>query len=103
MTDYRVDFAALDWQSPMEGVRHKVATDRGRTLRLVEYSRAMPAHWCEKGHIGCIIDGIIEIEFDDGVRKFRAGDGVSIPDGAAHRHRARTVTDTVTAIFIEDA
>ena len=31
----------------------------------------------------------------------RPGDGVFIPDGPEHRHRARTLTDTVTALFVE--
>jgi quercetin dioxygenase-like cupin family protein len=103
MIDYRVDFDGIDWQSPMEGVRHKTVTDGGLTLRLVEYARSMPPHWCAKGHVGLIVDGVLEIEFEDGVRTFKAGDGVVIPEGEAHRHRARAITETVTAVFVESA
>ena len=102
MNDYRVDFAELEWQSPREGVRQKAIIDQGRKLRLVEYSTSMPPHWCEKGHFGCILEGRFEIEFDDGTRIFEAGDGVFIPDGAAHRHRAVALSETVRAIFVED-
>ena len=103
MTDYRVDFDSLDWASPMPGVRHKIVRQGDRVLRLVEYDRSMAPHWCEKGHIGCILDGRFEIEFADGTIIFEAGDGVLIPDGHDHRHRARALSDVVRALFIQDA
>ncbi|HWQ10288.1 MAG TPA: DJ-1/PfpI family protein, partial [Holophaga sp.] len=97
----RVDFDALPWTSPMEGVRCKIHAEGDRRLRLVEYASAMPPHWCAKGHVGCILDGEFEIEFERGTIVYRPGDGVFIPDGPEHRHRARTLTDTVTALFVE--
>jgi hypothetical protein len=102
MNEYRVDFSSLAWQTPIEGVRQKVVTGGGKTVRLVEYGPDMPLHWCEKGHFGCILEGRLEIEFPDGVRVFEAGDGVFIPDGHAHRHRGRVLSDVVRAIFVED-
>jgi hypothetical protein len=100
--EYRIDFDSIAWESPLAGVRHKVVVHDARKLRLVEYTGAMEAHWCERGHVGCILDGILEIEFADGVRTFRTGDGVLIPDGKEHRHRARVLSDTVRALFVED-
>lgn len=97
----RVDFGALPWTSPMAGVRCKIHAEGDRRLRLVEYASAMPPHWCAKGHFGCILDGEFEIEFERGTVVYRPGDGVFIPDGPEHRHRARTLTDTVTALFVE--
>jgi len=102
MKSYKIDFRRLDWESPMEGVRQKAFTEGGKRLRLVEYTRAMPAHWCERGHFGYILEGELEIEFEDATYVFKSGDGVFIPDGAEHRHRARVLTDTVTVIFVED-
>ena len=101
--DYRVDFDGLEWIDVFPGVRHKIHLEGGRTLRLVEYAADMPPHWCERGHAGVILEGCFEIEFDDGTRVFEAGDGVFIPDGAEHRHRARVLGDTVVvAVFVED-
>lgn len=79
MKDYRIDFTLLDWESPMDGVRQKVITHHGKKLRLIEFFKSMPPHWCERGHFGYIVDGRIEIEFQDGVRVFEQGDGVFIP------------------------
>jgi quercetin dioxygenase-like cupin family protein len=102
MQDYRVDFDSLPWEAAMEGVRHKVVSHLGRRLRLVEYSRGMPLHWCSRGHWGSVLEGRIEIEFVDGTRVYERGDGVFIPDGEEHRHRARALSDVVRVVFVED-
>lgn len=101
MTQYRVDFDGMPWQSPMRGVRHKILDQEGRRLRLVEYSGEMEPHWCARGHIGIILSGRFEIRFDHGMSIFEPGDGVHIPSGEQHRHEARTLTGTVTALFVE--
>jgi quercetin dioxygenase-like cupin family protein len=62
----------------------------------------MKPHWCDKGHIGFILEGRFEIEFADGTRVFEAGDGVFISAGKTHRHRARVLTDVVRVVFVED-
>lgn len=102
MESYLVDFQTLPWQSPMAGVRFKAVVRGGRRLRLVEYTPEMPAHWCDKGHIGCILDGRFEIQFDRGTLVFSAGDGVFIESGPEHRHMARALTEVVRAIFVEE-
>ncbi len=103
MSGRRVDFGTLDWECPMPGVRHKVMIRDGRKLRLVEYSRSMDPHWCSAGHFGQILSGEFEITFDDGVELYGPGDGVAIPDGDEHRHMAKCLTETVTALFVEKA
>ncbi len=85
----------------MPGVRQKMVQDESRRLRLVEYSSQMEPHWCEKGHFGYILDGRFELEFDEGKTIFEPGDGVFIPDGHAHRHQARVLSDSVTVVFVE--
>ena len=101
MSCYKVDFESLPWETPVEGVRHKLFLQGGRRLRLVEYSKAMPVHWCDKGHMGYVLKGEMEIRFEDEVQTVTQGDGLCIPDGPEHRHQARVLTDTVTAIFVE--
>jgi quercetin dioxygenase-like cupin family protein len=103
MQDYRIDFESLPWEPIMDGVRQKLVADSGKKVRLVEYSKAMPPHWCAKGHYGYILEGRFEIEFWDRTCIFKAGDGVFIPDGEEHRHTARVLSDLVRAIFMEDA
>jgi len=102
MATYKVDFESMAWESPMGGVRHRVLKGDSRVLRLVEYQHDMQPHWCSKGHIGYIIVGRMEIEFTGGKEIFEGGDGVFIPPGDAHKHRARVLTDMVKAVFVED-
>jgi len=100
--DYVVDFKGMPWESPMKGIRLKALRYGSRLLRLVEYSKDLEAHWCEKGHVGYILEGRIEISFARGTFVFNAGDGVFIPAGGEHRHIARALSDTVTIVFVED-
>ncbi len=102
MLQYKVDFDQLEWETPIEGVRCKIAKYGNKQLRLIEYNKQMPPHWCAKGHYGLILKGEFEIEFKSGMERYKAGDGLFIPDGEKHRHRARVITEPVKAIFVED-
>ena len=62
----------------------------------------MPPHWCEKGHYGLVLDGEIEIEFQNEKIIYKAGDGVFIPDGEEHKHKGRVLKGSVQAKFVED-
>lgn len=62
----------------------------------------MDPHWCEKGHIGYVLEGQIEIAFDDEVIVLSPGDGVFIPTGREHRHMGKVLTDLVRIVFVED-
>ncbi len=100
---YRVDFESLPWEAPQVGVRSKSSRFGTRQLRLVEYTDQMEPHWCEKSHAGCILEGQLEITFDNQVVEFGAGDGVVILPGPRHRHMARVISGPVKALFVEDA
>ena len=103
MIQYRIDFRSMPWTSPTPGVRQKVYKTNGHQLRLVEYSKVMPQHWCEKGHTGYVLDGRMEIEFENEAKTYSAGDGIYLPSGSEHKHMAKILTDTVTVVFVEDA
>lgn len=102
MQSYHVDFEAIPWDRPFPGIKQKVSQDGVRRLRLVEYDASMVPHWCEKGHYGYLLEGRFEIEFDHAKMNFQAGDGVFIPEGPQHRHRAVVLSEKVVAVFVED-
>lgn len=99
---YKERLGELPWIEPAEGVRHKVFDQDGKRLRLVEYSRRMPEHWCEKGHFGIVLSGALEIEFNSTLETYAEGDAVFLPDGAEHRHKARLLSETATLFFVEN-
>ncbi|MBN2071619.1 MAG: cupin domain-containing protein [Candidatus Krumholzibacteriota bacterium] len=101
MTARKIDFDSLEWESPMEGVRHKYIDQDGMRMRLVEYSREMPLHWCEKGHHGYLLEGKMEIEYTGEKVIYKTGDGIFIPEGPGHRHRGRAISSAVLVFFLE--
>lgn len=101
MVRYQVKFDELEWQTPVEGVRHKYIDQDNVRIRLVEYSKEMPLHWCERGHYGYLIEGRMEIEYEESTIIYKPGDGIFIPDGADHRHRGKALTEKVLIFFIE--
>ena len=102
MIQYRVDFKSVPWISPAKGVREKVYRVGHRQLRLVEYSKDMPPHWCEKGHFGYVLGGRMEIAFENELHVYSSGDGIFLPRGSDHKHMAKALTDTVIVVFAED-
>ncbi|MFH0777803.1 MAG: cupin domain-containing protein [Candidatus Eisenbacteria bacterium] len=99
---HRIDFDELEWKSPIEGVRDKSVVQDGRRVRLVEYSRSMPPHWCEKGHFGYVLEGEMEVEYPGETVVYKEGHGILIPSGCEHRHRARILTERALVFFIEE-
>jgi quercetin dioxygenase-like cupin family protein len=104
MGQYKIDFESMEWEEPADGVRFKAYEQDGKKLRLVEFVREfVEPDWCTKGHIGYILEGQMEIDFDGKKEVFGPGDGIFIPAGEEHRHKGRVLTDKVKAILVEDA
>jgi quercetin dioxygenase-like cupin family protein len=103
MNTYKVDFESMPWETLITGIRFKAYEKGGRKLRLVEFSKEfVERDWCTKRHIGYVLEGQMEIDFDGRVVAFRPGDGVFIPAGEKHKHKGRVLTDKVRAILVED-
>ncbi|MHC4499416.1 MAG: cupin domain-containing protein [Planctomycetota bacterium] len=69
-------------------------TEGGRKLRLVEFSKEfVEPDWCSRGHIGYVLEGQMEVNFDGKVIVFGPGDGIFIPAGEKHRQEGGVLTD----------
>ncbi len=90
-------------ESPAVDVKFKAYQQDDRKLRLVEFSKEfIEANWCTKGHIGYILEGKMEIDFNGNIIVFGPGDGIFIPAGEKHKHKGRVLTSTVKAVLVED-
>lgn len=99
----RVDFSALEWKSPMKGVRFKRAVSGNKQLRMVEYTHDfVEPDWCVKGHTGYVIDGEFEIDFHGTLVSYHTGDAILIPSGAENGHKAKILSQTATVFLSED-
>jgi len=103
MTTYNVDFASMPWDTPAQGVRFKVRQHEGKRLRVVEFFRDfVEPDWCLRGHIGYVLEGVLEVDFNGRQVSFHAGDGIFIPPGEAHKHKAKVITDVARLILVEE-
>jgi quercetin dioxygenase-like cupin family protein len=103
MEPSKIDFHTLEWQSPLPGARFKERRADGKKIRLVEFtSEFVEPQWCEKGHIGMVLEGILEVDFHGSVITYRQGEGLCIPAGHQGAHKARSRTPVVRLFLVED-
>lgn len=104
MPVFKINFDALDWQSPLPGARAKVYREGTRQLRLVEFtSEFVEPQWCERGHVGLVLAGVLEVDFRGRVISYPEGSGIFIPQGPGSAHKARSLTPLVRLVLVEDA
>jgi quercetin dioxygenase-like cupin family protein len=100
---YRIGFNEMAWETTPNGVRSKTYIEGARQLRLLEFGQDLNhPHWCTTGHIGYVLEGEFEIEFEDKVIRLHPGDGLIIPAGERNKHRPKAVSELVRLIFFED-
>ena len=103
MSNYRASFDdPSDWQSTGPGVRSKLVHQGPVKLRLLEMTdSASHPEWCEVGHAGIVVEGVLEIEFDASVVRYDVGEAIVIPQGRAHRHRPKALTARVRLALVD--
>jgi quercetin dioxygenase-like cupin family protein len=93
----------MEWEQIRPDVRQKVRCEGSKTIRLVEFDTSDgPEHWCDIGHVGYVLKGALRISFDGKVVSFATGDGLYIPSGAEHRHRAVSIDQGTQLLMIEE-
>ena len=104
-----IPFGTTDWTQVAETLHPgERGAARWRTrefgpirVRVVEYSPGYLAdHWCEKGHILYVLDGVLDTELGDGRKvQLTAGMSYQVAD-RAQPHRSSTATGA--RLFIVD-
>ena len=104
MQQFKIEFDAIEWDVSHAGARSKSCRVNGTQMRLLELTeRFAEDDWCQKGHIGFVLEGRLEIDFRYQRVTYAAGDGLLIPSGDATAHKARVLTTSVRLILFEDA
>ena len=100
--EYKLKFEELEWLEPDTGIRTKSFESSGKQIRLIELTNEfLHSHWCEVGHIGYVLEGELEIEFESKLQSYIAGDVIFIPEGAEHKHRPSCKCGLVSFISTE--
>ena len=104
-----IPFGLTNWHEVSETIhpgergmaRWRTREFGGIRVRVVEYSPGYRAdHWCEKGHILYVLDGVLETELADGRKvTLSAGTSYQVADDA-EPHRSSTKTGA--KLFIVD-
>lgn len=93
-----IPFDTMPWQDKAPGLRVKSVLRGSERIRLVEFGLDfVEPGWCDTGHVGYVVSGRFQVAFEDGIRAFKAGDGLHIPPDTPHRHHA---TDEVATVFL---
>ena len=104
MSQDRIDFDALPWESTVPGARFKVHREGGKQIRLLEFTEGfVEPHWCEKGHIGYVLEGTLEVDYRGRCVRYPAGSGLFILGGPQSGHKATSLTPLVRILLVEDA
>lgn len=99
---YRIDFGALPEQSPAPHARMKAAPAGTHRLRVAEFQRGfVEADWCRAPHTGYVLEGRLRLAFPGQELELGPGDGLHIPPGEEHRHKATPLTERVRLVLFE--
>jgi len=103
MEQHKIIFDTLNWVSLLPGVRYKRYNSDNKQIRLVEYDKLFIEQvWCIMGHMGYVIEGEIEIDFNGENINYRPGDALFILPGEAHKHKLKVVSDKAILFLVED-
>jgi quercetin dioxygenase-like cupin family protein len=94
-------FEAQSWVETSPGICQKGCESGGHRFRLVEYATdARHEEWCARGHLGYVLEGVIEFETPDQKFLVKAGEAFHVPEGDPHR--ARNAAATPSRFFLAD-
>jgi quercetin dioxygenase-like cupin family protein len=103
MLPNKIDFESLPWKTPLPGARFKAHREGAKQIRLLEFSvEFVEPDWCERGHVGFVLEGTLEVDFKGHVVVYPQGSGIFISSGSAMAHKARSLTPTVLLVLVED-
>lgn len=94
----RVPFGSMQWE-PGSHRLEKKKTLLGRGVGLLEFAPGFAdPKWCERSHIMYVIEGTVELEFDEGFVTLSPGQCGVLDRGT--RHRAKNSGDEKAIVFV---
>jgi hypothetical protein len=99
---YRIPFVQMAGESPAQFVTAKAATVGAHRLRVVEFRMGFQeVDWCRLAHTGYVLAGRLQLAFPTEQIVVETGDGLYIPLGDAHRHKATPLTDRAVLVLFD--
>ncbi len=99
----KIDFELLPWENVTKGLRVKSIIESEKKIRYAEFSQEFAeVDWCLKGHLGYVIEGKLEINFNGNIIQYKDNDGIVIPAGEEYKHKTKVITNKAIVFLIED-
>jgi uncharacterized RmlC-like cupin family protein len=93
----------MAWVPVAPGARQKVSEKDGKRTRLLELTQAfVEREWCTAAHVGYVLQGELEIAFENRFDRFAKGDAFVIPAGTPDQHKARSISPRTLVLLVED-
>ena len=94
----RVPFGSMDWERGNHALEKK-KTLLGRGVGLLEFAPGFAdPNWCDRSHVLFVVEGMLELEFDEGMATLSAGQCGVLDKGT--RHRAKNPTEEKAIVFV---
>jgi quercetin dioxygenase-like cupin family protein len=94
----RVPFGSMPWEQGNHRLEKKKSLV-GRGVGLLEFAPGFAdPKWCERSHVMYVVEGMIDLEFDEGIVTLSAGQCGVLDRGT--RHRAKNTGDEKAIVFV---
>jgi mannose-6-phosphate isomerase-like protein (cupin superfamily) len=94
----RVPFGSMPWGQGNHRLEKKKSL-AGRGIGLLEFAPGFAdSKWCERSHVMYVVEGMIDLEFDEGIVTLSAGQCGVLDRGT--RHRAKNTGDEKAIVFV---
>jgi quercetin dioxygenase-like cupin family protein len=101
--DIAIELSRTDWTPDVPGIHAREAYLEGRRWAIVEYAPGAKRHeWCVDGHVGFVLSGTVEYEFEDGGAPLTVGEGDAFALSTGRAHRGTNRADEPTRLFVID-
>lgn len=89
MSGYAINFDDHAWEVISPGMRQKSFMLGGNRMRLIELTEELAEiEWCLKAHIGYVLEGQVNMEFEKKTVIVKAGEGLYMSGGEKSKHRS---------------
>jgi hypothetical protein len=94
-------FSETPWEQVGDFARQKTIDNGEKRVRLLKLASGFEEKdWCTRGHTGYVIDGALELEFQDRKLTLSAGEPILVSHGEAHK--ARTGRGNAFLFLVDD-
>jgi quercetin dioxygenase-like cupin family protein len=101
--DVGIEFSRVAWTQDVPGIRAREADVEGHRWAIVEYADgARREEWCLDGHVGLVLTGKVEYEFEDGGPSLTVGEGDAFALSTGRAHRGANRARETTRLFLID-